>query len=114
MSSSFEIKGLDEIQKNLNKLTNEIEKISGPHNVTLNDLFPHEFMSKHTRFASIDDMVKKSPFKVESEEDFKNIPDEAWDVYVRESTPFNTWAEMQSKAAEEYFGKKAQKAIKNS
>jgi len=111
MSSSFEIKGLDEIQKNLNRLTNEIEKISGPQNVTLNDLFPGEFMSKHTRFSSIDEMVKKSPFKVESEEDFKNIPDEAWDDYVSKNTPFKGWAEMQSKAAEKYFGKKVQKAM---
>lgn len=111
MSSSFEIKGLDEVQKNLKRLTNEIEKISGPQNVSFNDLFPHDFMSKHTQFASINEMVTKSPFKVESEEDFKNIPDEAWDVYVRENTSFKSWAEMQSKAAEEYFGKKVQKAI---
>ncbi len=112
MSSSFEIKGLDEIQNNLNRLTNEFEKFSGPQAVTLNDLFPHEFMSKHTRFASIDELLKKSPFKVESEEDFKDIPEEAWDVYVRENTPFKSWAEMQSKAAEEYFGKNVQKAMK--
>jgi hypothetical protein len=93
------------------KLTNEIEKISGPQNVSFNDLFPPSFMIKHTKYASIDEMVTKSQFKVENEEDFRNIPDEAWDVYVRENTPFKTWAEMMSKAGEEYVGKKVQKAI---
>jgi len=112
MSSSFEIKGLGKIQNNLKRSSDEIEKLSGPQNVSFNDLFPREFMSKHTRFASIDEMVKKSPFKVESEEDFKNIPDEAWDVYVRENTPFNSWAEMISKAGEEYLGKQVREAMK--
>jgi len=112
MTSSFEIKGLDELQNKLKNLQSEIEKLSGEKKVSFKDIFPPPFMRKFTQFSSIDEMVNKTPFKVESEEDFKKIPDEDWDVYVREKTSFKSWAEMQSKAAEEYFGKKVQEAIK--
>jgi hypothetical protein len=112
MTSSFEIKGLNEIQNKLNVLQHDIEKITKEERVTLNDLFPSSFMRKYTQFSTINEMVNNSPFKVESEVDFKNIPDNDWDVYVREKTSFQSWNEMKSKAAEEYMGKKVQEAIK--
>jgi len=112
MTSSFEIKGLNELQNKLNILQRDIDKIAKEEKVTLNDLFPPPFMRKYTQFSSIDEMVKKSPFKVENEEDFKNIPDKDWDVYVKEKTSFRSWDEMQSKAAEEYVGKQVQEAMK--
>lgn len=107
---TFEIKGLGELQNKLKNLQSEIEKLSGEKKVSFKDVFPTSFMRKFTQFALIDEMINKSPFKVENEEDFKKIPDEAWDAYVREKTSFKSWAEMQSKAAEEYLGKKVQEA----
>ena len=112
MTSSFEIKGLDKLQNNLKNLQRKIDKISGEQKVSFKDIFPSSFMSKFTQFSSIDEMVNKSPFKVENEEDFRKIPDKEWDVYVREKTPFKSWDEMLSKAGEEYIGKQVQEAMK--
>jgi len=61
--------------KGLNKLQREIKRIPKKQEVTFDDLFSKYFMTKYTKFTSINEMVDKSPFKVESEEDFKNIPD---------------------------------------
>jgi len=105
MKISFDLKGLENLQRN-------IEKLSGEQKVTFDILFPTSFMRKHTQFDSINDMVNKSAFKVESEEDFKNIPDKEWDDYVREKTSFQSWNEMLSKAGEEYLGKQVQEAMK--
>jgi len=68
-------------------------------------------MTKYTQFKIIDDMVEKSPFKVESEEDFKNIPDKEWDKFVKERTSFQNWDEMLAKAGEEYYGKKVKERL---
>jgi len=112
MGKSIEIKGLDKIQKNLKSLQREIHKISREQKVPLNNIFPSSFMSKFTQFSSFNEMVNKSPFRVKTEEDFKNIPDKDWDAYVREKTSFNSWDEMLSKAGEQYFGKQIQQAMK--
>ena len=105
MKISFDLKGLENLQRN-------IEILSAEQKVTFDKLFPASFMRKHTQFDSINDMVNKSPFKVESEEDFKNIPDKEWDDYVREKTSFQSWNEMLSKAGNEYLGKQVQEAMK--
>ena len=106
----FELKGHEELSKNLDKLTKELESFK-KQEVSFNELFSPEFMTKYTQFRTINEMVEKSPFKVESEEDFKNIPDEEWDSYVKEKTSFQSWSEMMSKAGEEYLGKKVQKTF---
>jgi len=106
----FEIKGLDELSKNLDKLTNKLESLK-KQEVSFNELFPSAFMMKYTQFKTINEMVEKSPFKVESGEDFKNIPDKEWDDYVKGKTSFQSWNEMMGKAGEEYLGKKVQKTF---
>lgn len=112
MASSFEIKGLDELQNKLKNLQFDIEKLSGEQKLSFKDIFPTSFMRRFTQFSSIDEMVKNSPFKVECEEDFKNIPDIDWDKYVKEKTYFQSWDQMLSKAGEEYIGKQVQETMK--
>ena len=92
----FELKGFKELSKNLNKLTKEMKSLE-KQDISFDELFKPEFMRKYTQFKTINEMVDKSPFKVENEEDFKNIPDEKWDNYVREKTSFQSWDEMMSK-----------------
>jgi hypothetical protein len=101
---NFDFKGLEKLQRS-------IEAIPGEQSVRFDELFSKSFMTKYTKYESINEMVDKSPFKVESEEDFKKIPDTDWDKYVRENTSFQSWGEMRSKAAEEYLGKQVKKQI---
>lgn len=97
--------------KGLKRLQRGVERIPKEQEVSFEKLFSKSFMARYTKFKSINEMVDKSPFKVESEEDFKNIPDLEWDKYVKENTSFQNWDEMFSKAGEEYLGKQVKSEI---
>jgi len=102
----LEISGLEELQKRLGDLAKGVEELDGEHRVTFNELFPPDFMKRYTTFESIDVMVKASGYKVENAEDFKAIPDTAWDSFVRQRTKFDNWGDMQAKAGEEWAAKR--------
>jgi len=106
----FEMNGLEVLSKNLDKLTKKLESLK-EQEVSFNELFPSSFMMKYTQFRTINEMVERSPFEIESEEDFRNIPDKEWDNYVKEKTSFQSWNEMINKAGNEYLGEKVQKAF---
>ena len=108
--TKFEMKGLEELSKNLDKITKKLESLK-EQEVSFSELFPSSFMMKYTQFRTIKEMVEKSPFKIESEEDFRNIPDKEWDNYVKEKTSFQSWDEMINKAEIEYLGEKVQKVF---
>ena len=107
----FELKGFDELSKNLKKVTKEVESIEKQKKAN-DEPFSPAFMTKYTQFNTIDEMVEKSPFKVESEEDLKNIPGKEWDTYVSNKTSFQSWNEMMSKAVLEYQSKQVQQSLK--
>lgn len=102
----FEIQGLEELQKSLEDLAKRAEELDGEHKVTFDELFPPSFMKRYTTFESVDAMVKGSGYKVENAEDFKAIPDAAWDSYVRQRTKFDNWSDMIAKAYEGWAAKK--------
>ena len=104
IKTKIDLKGLKKIQR-------EIKRIPKEQEVSFEKLFSQSFMTKYSKFRSIDEMVTKSPFKVESEEDFLKIPELEWDKYVRENTSFKNWNEMRSKAAEEILGKQVKEQI---
>ena len=89
--------GFDEFSRNLNRLQGE---------VPFSELFPPKFMARFTDFTSFDDLLVKCGFKVDTVEDFVNIPDGEWNAYIASSTRFASWEEMQKKAFEEYAQRK--------
>ena len=103
----FGLKGFDEVFKKLDKLNKEAESFK-EQKVIFSELFSPAFMNEYTQFNSIDEMIEKSPFKVESEKDFKNIE---WGRYVKSKTSFQSWNEMMSKADEEYKSKRIKQSI---
>lgn len=104
--SSFEMKGFDELKKKLKDLNDRAQGLHGEHSIPLKELFPPEFLSQHTQFESIEDMFKKSGFKVASADDFKNIPDAEWDAFIQNHTQFPSWKAMLKKASEEWTVRK--------
>ncbi len=74
--------------------------MNGP--VAFDDLFPPEFMRRHTSFPTIQAMADASGFKIESQQDIDAVPDADWDAFVRSRTRFQTWQDVQAKAGEEY------------
>lgn len=90
----------------LDKLKDNMEKLSGQSEVKLVDLFDSEFMTKCSSYSSFEELVDDSGFKVESAEDFAAIPDDEWDAFINKSTSYSSWEEMQKDAAASYAKKK--------
>jgi hypothetical protein len=100
------ITGLDEVRRNLRKLGDRARQLHGNHEIRFDELFNPDFMARFTNYGTIDEMVQASGFKVESADDFKQIPDAKWDAFVRQSTRFANWREMQQKAASEWAARR--------
>ena len=101
----IEFDGFDELNKKLEDLQESAESIQGTQ-VPLSELLTSGFLAKHTRFLSEDEMFEASGFKVETAEDFEKIPDEEWDRFIEQNTPFTTWSDMLSAAGAEWAQKK--------
>ena len=54
-------------------------------------------MREYTNFGSIDEMFEASGFKCDTTEDFRAIPDDEWDAFIRQATRFDSWAEMKER-----------------
>lgn len=83
----------------LDKLLKNMKELEGSRQVSLGELMGPTFISAHSRFASLEELLAASGFKVETKEDFTAIPDEEWDVFIRENTDFESWVDMQRAAA---------------
>ncbi len=103
---AMKIKGLDKLQKNLNELEKKVKDIDGKHNVPLSELLDDSFISSCSSFSNLDDLIKASGFKVESQEDFEAIPDDEWDSFIKSNTSFNNWHAMLQAATAEWAKKK--------
>lgn len=106
MSFGFEIRGLDEMKKRLEAISEAAKNLEGEHSVKLAILFPSEFMRKYTRSQTIDEFLQATGYKMESQADFDAIPETAMDSFVRARTRFKTWEEMLGKATEEYIARR--------
>lgn len=101
----IEFDGFDKLSKKLNELKESAESIQGTQ-VPLGELLTPGFLAKHTRFLSEDEMFEASGFNVETAEDFEKIPDDEWNNFIEQNTPFATWSDMLSAAAAEWTRKK--------
>jgi|SRR5699024_4424736 len=101
----MKIKGLDNINKNLNKFTKNVQKLSGTSEIPITDLLNPKFMAKYTsnKYQSLSDFLDDSDF---SEIPLEKIPEKDLDKLVSQSTPFTTWKDMLAKAMNEYVAKK--------
>lgn len=98
------IKVTTKFSNSFTKLQKNIEELSNKKTVSFNELFTTDFLNKCSSFNNIDDLISNSPFDVKTKEDFFNIPDEKWDIYIKSVTTFNSWKEMQL-AASNFFVK---------
>jgi hypothetical protein len=102
----LEIKGLDEAQQRLDDMTKRAAELDGKQqSVSLGNLLNDGFIAAHSKYASFDELLAASPFKVKTKEDFEAIPDGEWDTYIAANTSFESWEEMQHRAAAEFMAK---------
>lgn len=86
------------VERRLKKMQDGAREIDGENHIPFNELFNTKFMREYTKFSSIDEMLDKSGFKIETTKDFESIDVNKWDEYVREVTRFQSWEEMTSEA----------------
>lgn len=88
------------------KLRRNLRDVEGERQVPLADLLSPAFLSSHTTFTSLEDLIAASGFKVETAEDFRAIPDDQWDAFISSRTRFSDWQNMLSEAAASYVARK--------
>jgi hypothetical protein len=101
-----EIKGMEELQNNLDNLAKRAEQLHGSHDIPLRELLTPSFMAACSRFAAIDEMLDASGFKIESADDFKAIPESERNAFVKNNTSFDGWQDMLRAAVAEWSKKK--------
>jgi hypothetical protein len=100
----IEMKGFDEVQKRLGDMAKRASELDGKQQtVPLSELLNDDFIAEHSSFATFNELLAASPFKVETEEDFEAIPNADWDTYIAKNTSFESWEEMQHQAAAKYL-----------
>jgi hypothetical protein len=100
------IKGFDELSKKLEKMAKAAEELDGELEVPIKELLTDAFMRMHTKYASVQELFDASGFVVNTPDDFKAIPDDAWDQFIRGCSNFSDWNEMLQKATAEYVKRK--------
>lgn len=94
---------LKDFERKLNELQRNAERLHGTHQVPLTDLFNDEFLLQQSDFATLSALFEATGFKLDTQEDFDQVPEAAWDEFVRRKTRFNSWQEMYSAATKEWM-----------
>ncbi len=97
----FEIKGLDELQRNLEQLERNLGALEGTREVPLEELFIPAFMAHWTDFGNIQEMVDASGISTPDE-----IGAPRWDEFVLSRTKFDGWREMIAEAGADYASRR--------
>ncbi|MBR1844233.1 MAG: hypothetical protein IJ790_00715 [Lachnospiraceae bacterium] len=105
MSGGFKITGLKELQKKLEKMQKNAEKLSKTKSIPLDKLLSKSFISKNTSFKSFEHMMESGNFDISSTEAFKKIPDNELDKFISANTKFKSWQNMIDCATKEYAEK---------
>jgi len=104
--SGVKVTGFKELQKQLKDMERKARELEKGVNVSFEELFNENFMSKYTKFNSFEDFLTAGNFDVESQEDFEAIPDEEFDAHVANNSKFNDWSNMMNTAGTEYTATK--------
>lgn len=100
--------GVDEKEFNqeLDRMANEIIKLTANYEFDFSKIFPKSFMLNYTNASSIENFLLNSPFAISSQEELTDLSKGALDTYVYENTPFPSWEAMYRRAANNYLTKR--------
>lgn len=90
----------------LEKLKQGLKSIEDTKSITLGELMSPSFVSECSEFKDIQAMFDGSPFKIETLDDLKSVPDSEWDAYIENKTNYPSWGEMRQAALAEWTRKK--------
>ena len=99
---SVKIAGLKEFERKLKDIGDRAKKLQGPTNVPLSELLTAEFLKTCSRFSTLDEMFNASGFVITNADDFKAVPDDQWDEFIKQNTSFADWNELLGAAAKDW------------
>lgn len=102
----FEFNGLDDLQRQFDKMEQAARELEDQKEIPLSDLFTVKFMRANTSFSTFDEFLSAGGFHAETDEEFDAIPEDAFDQHVAETTRFESWEDMLESAEQEYIRKK--------
>ncbi len=105
---SMKITGLDELTRKLKSLERKAKALDGTHQVPLSDLLSVSFLGRYTKFASFsefEDKILENGFSIETQQDFENLPESEWNLFIARYTHFSSWDELIQKAGAEWAKK---------
>lgn len=98
----FEIKGLDNLNRQLGEMQRKSEEASGIESVPIEELLSTSFMSTHTNFDSFTEMVEKSGNEPTTDEEWSTLlASKEWDTFISKNTLFQGWEALLAEAAKE-------------
>lgn len=100
----FNIEGLDELQEKLDCITQKLQELDGHKEVA--EVLTSDFLSRSTKFSSLEELFEASGFKIESQDDFAAIPLDEFDRFIRSNSLFDGWQALLSTAGSEWAKKK--------
>jgi hypothetical protein len=92
----------------MGELTRQFDSFGEDRSIPISELFTPRFMRTHTDAETFGAFIENSPWSVETEDDFKSIPESKWDDYVETYTVFKDWDAMLSTAFREWFSRNLQ------
>lgn len=94
---------LDDLVDRFGAMTANAEALAADPPDALESLFPDAFMAQHTAHDSFRAFLAASPWRIESQSDFDDIPEADFDTYVERETVFPTWDAMLDTASRQWF-----------
>ena len=98
----IKISGLKELEAQLKSFGDRARKLDGTHNMPISELLSPGFLQRCSRFNSVEDLFAASGFSIKNTDDFKAIPYEEWDAFIRNNTNHGSWKEMLASATAEW------------
>lgn len=103
MSNDAEEPIVEAIEEAVASFLETAEQLKGTHRLQADELFPPSFMREHTSFESIEDFLRDGDVDPDRDGDWDALADEGLDRHVRDTTAFDSWAEMKDAAKREWM-----------
>jgi hypothetical protein len=101
----IEMTGLDKLNRRLRDLSKKAAALDGTHTVPMVEILTPSFLSRYTRFSSMEEMFEASGFDIKTKQDFAAIPDGKWDEFIRSVSSFPDWKAMLQEATKTWTAK---------
>ncbi|MFB6178680.1 MAG: hypothetical protein ABEI77_03020 [Halorientalis sp.] len=98
---NLQIAGLEDFADRIESVHDTIGHWQAGPRVQSDAVFSQPFVDDHTAFESFDELCAHSPWSLDEPDDIRNVPRPELDAYLRETTEFESFEEMETLAAEE-------------